>query len=83
MADLYINGVLQTELPAPDKSSAIRAERDRRITESFWLDQRLADELELGIDLTVTKAQILAYRQALRDITEQAGFPNSIEWPEL
>ena len=26
---------------------------------------------------------IAEYRQALRDITEQPGFPHNIEWPEL
>ena len=26
---------------------------------------------------------IAEYRQALRDITEQPGFPQSINWPEL
>ena len=27
------------------------------------------------------KAAVLAYRQALRDIPEQAGFPRQIDWP--
>ena len=27
-------------------------------------------------------AEQTAYRQALRDITDQAGFPNNITWPE-
>ena len=26
---------------------------------------------------------IAEYRQALRDITDQPGFPHSIQWPEL
>lgn len=26
---------------------------------------------------------VKAYRQALRDITAQSGFPNEIEWPKL
>ena len=26
---------------------------------------------------------VKAYRQALRDITKQTGFPNEIEWPKL
>ena len=26
---------------------------------------------------------VKAYRQALRDITKQEGFPNEIEWPKL
>ena len=32
-------------------------------------------------DRTMTAEQI-AYRQALRDITNQAGFPNNITWPQ-
>ena len=31
-------------------------------------------------DRTMTAEQT-AYRQALRDITNQPGFPNNIEWP--
>lgn len=31
-------------------------------------------------DRTMTAEQT-AYRQALRDITDQAGFPNDITWP--
>ena len=31
-------------------------------------------------DRTMTAEQT-AYRQALRDITAQAGFPNTITWP--
>lgn len=27
-------------------------------------------------------AALLAYRQALRDITAQTGFPNEIDWPD-
>lgn len=26
---------------------------------------------------------VKAYRQALRDITEQKGFPRNVEWPEI
>lgn len=28
-------------------------------------------------------AQVKAYRQALRDITKQEGFPNEIVWPDV
>jgi len=31
-------------------------------------------------DRTMTSEQT-AYRQALRDITDQSGFPNTITWP--
>ena len=28
-------------------------------------------------------AEMTAYRQALRDVPAQAGFPNTIDWPEV
>ena len=31
----------------------------------------------------VADSDIAKYRQALRDITEQSGFPYNVEWPEL
>jgi hypothetical protein len=31
----------------------------------------------------VDKSEVEAYRQVLRDITLQAGYPLAIEWPEL
>ena len=33
-------------------------------------------------DYPAKPAGIEEYRQALRDITKQAGFPETIEWPE-
>ena len=55
----------------------VRAERNKRLAETdFWflgdreLSQEHADALK-------------AYRQALRDITEQAGFPYEVIWPEV
>jgi hypothetical protein len=34
-------------------------------------------------DAPVDKAAWATYRQALRDITEQDGFPLTVEWPSL
>ena len=53
------------------KAEAARSQRDRLIAETDWW---------ASSDLTMTKAQI-DYRQALRDITSQTGFPESITWP--
>ena len=50
-----------------------RAERDRRLTESDWT--QLPDIPD------ATKLKWQAYRQALRDVTAQPGFPERIEWP--
>lgn len=34
-------------------------------------------------DLPNKPAGVEGYRQALRDVTEQAGFPENINWPTL
>jgi regulator of protease activity HflC (stomatin/prohibitin superfamily) len=53
------------------KADAARTKRDGLISETDWW---------ASTDLTMTAEQT-AYRQALRDITDQAGFPESIDWP--
>ena len=52
-----------------------RAKRNALIAETDYMampDYPLDDE---------KKAAVLAYRQALRDVPEQAGFPRQIDWP--
>ena len=49
----------------------IRKERNILIAETDWW---------VMPDRTATADQ-LAYRQALRDITSQAGFPTNVTWP--
>lgn len=52
---------------------AVKAERAVRLTASDWT--QLPDvPLE-------TKAQWATYRQALRDITTQSGYPSNVVWP--
>lgn len=34
-----------------------------------------------GLTDTVMNAEMTTYRQALRDVSEQEGFPNTIVWP--
>jgi hypothetical protein len=66
--------------PLPDEAgvaASVRAERDRRLAATDWLVIRSA---ETGIPLTTAQ---LEYRQALRDITKQAGFPVNVDWPAL
>lgn len=52
-------------------AQSMRRMRDRLIAETDWW---------VLPDRTVTEEQ-KAYRQALRNITEQEGFPLNIEWP--
>lgn len=59
-------------------SSRIREERDRRLEESTWIVERHRDQLASGEATTLTEGQYqawLGYRQALRDIPQQLGFP--------
>jgi hypothetical protein len=66
------------QLVTPAKTDAVLADearrtRDRGLTASDWRavpDYPNADYQEW-----------MTYRQELRDITEQAGFPSSIYWP--
>lgn len=70
--------------PAEQKAAEARAERDRRIDAIRWRIERYQTQAA-GLETTDTAEQykaILLYVQALRDIPEQAGFPDAIEWPE-
>lgn len=55
-------------------AASARAERNRKLAESDWT--QLADA-------PVDQAVWSAYRQALRDVPAQAGFPHDVTWPEL
>ena len=52
-------------------AKSVRDERDRKLAETDWMALS---------DVTMS-AEMTTYRQALRDITAQAGFPHSITWP--
>ena len=50
-----------------------RFKRDRLLSESDWTQ---------APDAPVDQAAWAAYRQALRDVPQQEGFPTDINWPE-
>ena len=54
------------------QATAVRQKRTDKLKDSDWT--QLADS-------TANKTSWAAYRQALRDITSQAGFPWTIDWP--
>ena len=66
------------EIPAPtteEVASQVRAQRDAMIAKTDYLmmsDYPISDE---------DKALVETYRQALRDIPEQEGFPSEVQWP--
>lgn len=62
--------------PAPTTEALIftaRSIRDRLLAESDWTQN--------GDVPQTTKDLWMAYRQALRDIPQQTGFPENIQWP--
>lgn len=54
-------------------AAQVTAQRDRLLADSDWTQLRDVP------DATATAWQ--PYRQALRDLTSQAGFPSSVTWP--
>lgn len=65
-----------TAAPEDIKAVNIRQTRDAKLTLSDWIVVKSA---EAG---TAVPSDWVTYRQALRDVPAQAGFPNSITWPE-
>ena len=57
------------------KGRSVRSQRDEKLAESDWMVIKAA---ETGVALATEWA---TYRQALRDVTAQTGFPNEVTWP--
>lgn len=60
------------ELPQDLASANIRAERNRRLADCDWTQLP---------DAPVDAGAWATYRQALRDISSQTGFPWNVTWP--
>jgi len=55
------------------KAAEVRAERNAKLVATDWTQIT---------DATADKTAWAVYRMALRDITEQSGFPWTITWPD-
>ena len=69
--DVFEDDSPAISLSTEEISMMERFERDKLIAQTDWWATS---------DRTMTDAQT-AYRQALRDVPEQSGFPNDITWP--
>lgn len=68
-----VNRVFTVEaIPAEEVAGQVRAERNGLLTATDWTQVA---------DAPVDKTAWATYRQALRDITGQEGFPWTITWP--
>ena len=54
-----------------EKEASVRSERDKKLAETDWMALS---------DVTMSDAW-KNYRQALRDVTAQEGFPDTVTWP--
>jgi len=62
----------------PDYAGIERRRRDRQIESVKWVRERHRDELDLGVNTTLTAPQfseLLVYIQSLRDWPESKDFP--------
>ena len=69
--------VLDESLQNVEEAERVRVHRAQLLADSDWTDT-LSAKSRLGDDLY---NQWQAYRQALRDITTQLGFPLDVVWP--
>ena len=61
--------------PQADAEANVRSYRGNLLAESDWI---VTKSIEVGQSIPADWA---AYRQALRDVTTQEGFPYSVAWP--
>lgn len=73
--DAWLEKAKQLEVDA--LAAEIRDKRNKMLAETdfFFLTDREIDES--------TKKTLKEYRQALRDVTKQKGFPREVVWPEV
>lgn len=73
---IWVHEVTREEVEAME-ANAQRAVRDTLMAATDWRVHRAA---EAGV--LVSPAWV-RYRQALRDVTTQSGFPSNIKWPSV
>jgi len=62
----------QIDTLTAEQAAQVRAERNAKLSASDWTQV---------VDAPVDQAVWATYRQALRDITSQSGFPWTVNWP--
>lgn len=70
--DLTEDEIAALQLTAAELAAQARAKRNYLLDLSDWTQT---------LDAPVDQVAWAAYRQALRDITAQASFPQNINWP--
>lgn len=76
------DGELPDRRNPDDVAEQVREERDKKLADCDWVTTKAVDQ-NAQDNLGIQVPQVwLDYRQALRDITEQDGFPLNVIWPD-
>jgi len=72
-----VEAISQDEIDARNaqQATSVRAERNSRIAATDWMVLKAA---EVG---TIVDPGWIIYRQALREVPQQPGFPSNVTWP--
>ena len=73
-------------LTPAQRAEEIRSKRDGMIADIMWRVERYQTQTALGVPTTDSETQyraVLAYIEALRQVPEQASFPDEVVWPTL
>lgn len=96
LAGKYLDHYLLDGVPVPIPAQPAATDRFNRATKQWEPDYTMAETIALSRRLELlsasdwtqmpdveinTKTQWAVYRQALRDITDQPGYPFNIIWP--
>ncbi|WP_114153021.1 phage tail assembly chaperone [Chromobacterium haemolyticum] len=81
-----INGELHRHVPtAEELAASARRRRDAELQKTLYVLDRHEQQKRYGLDTALTEAQArqwAIYAQALRDVPQQSGFPDKIDWPK-
>lgn len=82
----YDGATFSEPVPSPPDdalvSAEVRKKRDALLAASDWVVTKAVEQNAVdGLGIQVPMVWI-DYRQALRDIPQQAGFPHSVTWPQ-
>lgn len=72
--------------PPGPTGEQVRRRRDALLISCDWIVQRHREQVDAAIATTLTSDQYgvwTTYRQALRDMPKQTGFPSEVVWPEI
>lgn len=72
IGDSYVGETFSRPNQDEKKAANIRSQRDRILSSSDWTQVA---------DAPVDQAAWATYRQELRDVPAQTGFPNEVTWP--